>query len=483
MRLPEKEGVTMKKTVLFLILLMVLALVATVACAQSLTPEQETFCASLTGYLNDVMHEIGKAADDPLTAAICSGGVSKLTISPKYEVSSNQPVKATLYIKSMNPQSAPLPKYDRDPFGYWKKIMQAITGHTYKVSLTVLAEDGRFSLADKQRLSLESAIFKAADKARKGIGSTSLVVPLTELIAPMPVQVKSNTKTIEEDDYSALFVSFAGHNPMDYSREAMACAVLLLKGGTVTFGASFDALQVTLNVPASMEDFMLKAVAGVMKDLKRDAQARNYSDEALKKRLIDNLESLALAYRKDKKAATQEYHFTLPFTGEYGIDTWYQPSEEYLNSFFGSLEQAMEEMKLQISDLPDYPAMDEPKTGRLSGSKSGTQVVLKIPKDGYARYVEFRNSADQKELSCYIRAGSTARVRLSQGGYYLVIGAGDTWYGTGHLFGESASYSKTDYFQVPSSSWIYTLTLEPVTNLDDGIPIYDIDLNDLLNGG
>ena len=95
--------------------------------------------------------------------------------------------------------------------------------------------------------------------------------------------------------------------------------------------------------------------------------------------------------------------------------------------------------------------MDEPKADRLTGSRSGTHAVPRIPDDRLPRYVAFRNADDDKALTCHIRAGEKGAARLPPGQYSLTIGEGDVWQGPEHRFGEGTGYSRTAYCDVPST--------------------------------
>ena len=118
-----------------------------------------------------------------------------------------------------------------------------------------------------------------------------------------------------------------------------------------------------------------------------------------------------------------------------------------------------------VRAMPDYPALDYPKNGRLSGTTSGTKIIVKAPKDQLARYIQIRSTGDDRmQVSFFIRPGGTATVRAPQGNAYMLIAAGTTWYGEDGIFGTDSIYSKTDDFEILFSRYYHTITLKP----DDG---------------
>lgn len=125
-----------------------------------------------------------------------------------------------------------------------------------------------------------------------------------------------------------------------------------------------------------------------------------------------------------------------------------------------SLVTALTTVQLAILLMPDYPAVPDPKTGLVSGSSSGTKCVFKVYDDGYDRCVSVYNSQTEELYSTiFIASGKTATVKIPQGTYYFIIGAGKIWYGEDHLFGDFGGYSKTGDRSIAGSKYYHTFTL------------------------
>ncbi len=437
------------------------------------------FCTELTDTVNGELETLGAETDDGMQRAICAGGVSGLTVDTAYDPRTLKPVKATFFLRSLNPLGGSLPAYGQDPFTYWPQLVAAIGEYDVKVMVTAQYGENGFGLSDKDRSTLRSAVGKAATAARKGLNDPDVEAALLDLVLPLPMPVSAKTKAIDEAAFTPLFMRFAEGEPSGYAPRAIACAALSLKNVGVGFDGGFT---LTADTPEDLDALMRQATTLAMQAIRQLADPRACTEEQAEGFLLDGLAQAVLAYRSDKNAASIATSFTLPLDSLNTPENWYAASDGYRTEFMDAFGAASESVMTQITQLPDYPPVDEPKTGRLTGSRGGTQVVLRIPDDGLARYVEFRTADDEKALTCYIRAGEKTTVHLPQGQYYLMIGEGDVWYGPEHLFGEGAGYSRTEYCDVPSNSYIYTLTLQPRSDIEDGIPIHDVDLGDLVGG-
>lgn len=435
------------------------------------------FCTQLTDTINGELAAIGEETEDDIERFICDSGISSLNVDADYDPRTLKPVKATFYLRSIDPQGGDLPAYEQDPFPYWPKLVTSLEGGIAKLTVTAQYGENGFGLSSKDRTALRAAVVKAADAARKGLNDPDIKAALLDLVLPAPIAVTAKTKTLDEATFTALFTRFAQGEPNGYPPRAIACAALALRNVRIGFNGG---LTLAADAPEDLAALMQQAQASAMRAIQAGGSPADIGEEQAAGLLLDGLAQAVLAYRSDKSVATEPIEFYLPLDGDYTPETWYALSSDYLATFMGAFSAATETVVLQASQLPAYPPVDEPKTGRLSGSRSGTQVVLEIPDDGLARYVAFRNAEEETVLTCYIRAGDTGRVRLPQGQYYLLVGVGDVWYGPQHLFGEAAQYSKTDYCGVPSKDYLYTLTLQPAVDIVDGIPIYDVGLDDIL---
>ena len=149
---------------------------------------------------------------------------------------------------------------------------------------------------------------------------------------------------------------------------------------------------------------------------------------------------------------------------------------QYMQAF--QVDGVLDALYYDVHDLPDAPAQDFPKSGRLSGSKSGTKVIVKAPKDDeLGRYLQMCNAeTDEVAVEFFIRPKGSATVYVPKGHYYFLIAAGETWYGVEGLFGENARYSSTADTEILSKKYYHTIELNPTA--EGNIPFYGASMSD-----
>lgn len=141
-------------------------------------------------------------------------------------------------------------------------------------------------------------------------------------------------------------------------------------------------------------------------------------------------------------------------------------------------EDGLSELQESVSNLPEYAAKEFPKSGWLSGSKGGTQVRIRAPKDSDAYYVQMRSyHNDRLVASGFVQPGKTCTLRVPSGDYYFVLACGSTWYGEEYLFGKDTEISKTAMTEIMGSNYIHTITLKVTEG--GNLPIYGADEDDL----
>lgn len=133
--------------------------------------------------------------------------------------------------------------------------------------------------------------------------------------------------------------------------------------------------------------------------------------------------------------------------------------------------------KYQPNPLPDYPECALPYNGIFSietTNKCVAKFVVHASQlDNY--YMKLEDAfTKQCVLTLFIRAGTTAEIRVPLGSYIIKYASGDKWYGTEHLFGPRTSYSKAEtiakFTQKEDTGTGYTtitghsITLYKVTN-------------------
>ena len=124
--------------------------------------------------------------------------------------------------------------------------------------------------------------------------------------------------------------------------------------------------------------------------------------------------------------------------------------------------------------LPDEAAQEMPKTGRMSGGRSGTRVNLVLSESADPTYVQLRNERNGKvAATAFIHPGQEATVYVASGTYTLLFASGPYWYGEYLMFDSLGSYDKLESIKIRGSEYVHTYTLESVP--DGNITVHDAD--------
>jgi len=148
---------------------------------------------------------------------------------------------------------------------------------------------------------------------------------------------------------------------------------------------------------------------------------------------------------------------------------------ESLDSFFST-----------VSQLPDLPALEMPKTEQLVGERRGVKIVIIAKKGEGNRSLSFTNleNGELKAL-CFIRDGERLTIYLPAGDYEIETGSGDIWYGEEVRFGPNMlpiALYYPDYFRVTSLKegqyWRWEITTPDLFyDIDPEILQYLLDLD------
>ena len=206
------------------------------------------------------------------------------------------------------------------------------------------------------------------------------------------------------------------------------------------------------------EDLLQKGYGAALQRLAKQQGANALEDEEIERAFQEELTAQASALNK-KSAVKSEFEVDIdelfaesPSAGD-GFDT-------FVSGYDDAYSSKLSDLQYEVSYLPDYPAQDFPKSGRVSGSKGGTKVVFKAPKDGSARFLQMRGTeTGELAVTAFLRPGESATVRVPKGQYYVLIASGAVWYGNEHLFGDGGSYARTEDIQIKGSSYYHVITL------------------------
>ena len=407
--------------------------------------------SALAGQVDQLMTELTQQVKDPWQMAICEAGVQGLEIEGD---------TVTVFLRSFVPEPNKLPKLAQGLDAWAEALHVQMLENQVKLSLKT--KDGQLVAASAGKL--KTAVQQAAAKAKAGFGQPGIKNGLLAIFFPKVFADNAASKKYSLSQDFAQWAAFYLIGQAEYKQFAAllyswTSPQINLSGGphALVFSAK-GALPATLLAAGSKAAYQT---------LSKQALANIMDQEELKEALDAAMLESAAALRR---GAAQKISFTAGVM-ELAAGSCL-PYKDILSQLLNP--QTMEELWDQVTSLPDFPAQDYPQNGRISGSSSGTKVVVKAPRDGLARYVQLRRSSDDRLMvDFFIRPGGSATVRTSQGESYLLIAQGSTWYGTKGLFGEEGQLSRTQDFEVPSPDYYYTITLQ--TSSDGNLSVYGAD--------
>lgn len=414
------------------------------APASEVAPEAEPTQAAVPasgGYdIAALLGELREAASDPWEQAIYGAGAD--TISQNDE-------SITFALRSYDPKLKSLPKYEDDQQLWLDSLFENV--RTHDLELTLALANGEADSASLK--SLKSKVAAAAKEAKAGFDQKSVRVALAELLLPTPVHDDAAASGWGEID--AVYHELVSSNPAFEGLDSVQFTPLFYAQTKQTLNVKDGPHALTLNCTgANPEELIEDARKSLLDRLSKVYKSNEMGEYEIEEAFADTLAEKAAAIRKKGSYA---YALTLDIDavmeGDFGADY-----AAYMQSF--DPEPALISLISDVQALPDAPAQPFPKSGRISGSKSGTKVIIKAPKDDMGRYVQMRNSdSDEMTVDLFITSGGSATVYVPQGMYYLLIASGETWYGVEGLFGDNGSYSETAETEILSKKYYHTLTL------------------------
>lgn len=387
-----------------------------------------------------LLDELCEAASDPWEKAIYGAGANWVTRDGE---------TVTFALRSFDPNLKSLPGYSGNKQAWLDGFFENVQAYDLEITL-ILKDDGPDP--DSLRL-LKSTVTKAARASMAGFDDKSVRIALVELMLPTPVYDDASASGWGEiyHDYHELVSTNAAFDGLDSVAltplfYAQSKQVLSVKDGPHAL-----VLNCTGADPVSLiEDAYKSVVARLSKVYKGNDMSEYEIEEAFAEALGEKAASI-------RKTGGEVHAFELDIDavidGDFGADY-----TAYMQSF--DPDSVLWQLVYDVWTMPDAPAQDFPKNGRISGSQSGTKVIVKAPDDGFGRYVQMRNAyTDAMTVDMFIRSGSSVTVYVPRGMYYLLIASGEIWYGMEGLFGDGGSYSETDETEILSSEYYHTLTL------------------------
>ena len=367
-----------------------------------------------------------------------------------------------------------------------KAALYNAMAYTLEVSLPV--QNGK--ITNQGLNTLEKTVTAAAAAAKKAFAGEDMQQALKDWFFPSPLETKEVTAEtlIDSWGYGENFNSliYYGIGEYAFSGEASYWALLFYAQKEQTINLNGGPHSIVMNcVGVAPEQLSSEFYEALFKE-------QIYLSPAERMNMDDDFELILLPAAEEaiekRKTAAERFAVTFDIlditggAGESENNTETMPAEytAYLARY--TQTEAVNTFCEKMEQLPDHAAEKVPKNGVIQNQKSGTQVTVRVPKNGTYTYVQIQGYYDGTVYaSGFIHPGSSITFKVPEGDDYQVLwGTGEYWFGTEYLFGAYGSYNKTEEYSVPSSKYTVTLTLEPVQ--DGTVGIYGADFDDFSSG-
>ncbi len=353
----------------------------------------------------------------------------------------------TFKLRSFNPQIKSV-EDDEDAFIHMLENTQA-----YDLEVTLTLNEAGDGFTDKSVKAMKTAVTKAATASEAAYDNKRFLSGLTSYLFPAPLKTVTKAEEVLKDN--GTFHRWLGIDSQPMEGDYSDWAPFFYGITTTTLSTKAGPNNLTVKCTGINPETLLKTASkNTLAYYSAIAFANATDSDEISEKLLEELADTAITMRK-KGTEKLAIPVTIDglFKGQVGSEYY-----DYITLYdYSSVLWDLEDV---IRDLPDYPAIAFPKTGRLSGSTSGTKVIIKAPKGDDAYYIQLRKySNDAFAVSAFIAAGKSCNIRVPQGDYYFLIASGTSWYGETAMFGNYGSYSRTELFEVYSSKYYHTITL------------------------
>ena len=439
----------MKKKLLLVLALLILAATATVTFAEQAGDSRiEVFLA-----------QQAEKQKDPWVLAILDAGARNVSWDGN---------TATFFLRSFNPELKQLGSYAKseDPAAWRRQAVENITGYSLEAKVT-FEEDG--SVSKKQATALMNLVKQEARSAKGALGKKDWTKAMTDLMFCSPTTEKEVTAAslMTTDSEFADFINAREEILPCESPSEWAPLFYLQRGWEYTLNQGPHSIRMKWD-GADPVRFLEKAYDAVTGSLAATPGADRPKEESLSYLWRSTLAETAVSMKKGR-LVSQSAQFDLDELlagkmpeGYAAYFAAFQPETYYTQLVEG------------YRKLPESASQPLPKTGVISQAKKGRSVVVKVPKDGRNTYVQLRD-ADTGVIQgeAFILPGKNVNIKVPEGVYIVQYATGSTWYGTAETFGPLGDYSASGEFTVAKKKWTLTsgreqegITLHPITAAD-----------------
>jgi hypothetical protein len=390
-------------------------------------------------FLDQLLSDEAENVSDPWTRAILDSGAKDATY---------QDGSLKFNLCAYNPGLDTLGDYKTDKAAFLAGLWKNTDAYDLKCTLPATNEGG-FAASDADIKALVKTVSKAAAKSKKAFDDKRMRVALSEYLL--------NSET-----------AFA---LCDASVEQAASLFAAQFKQTLNVSDGPHALKLS-TTGANGEALLQKASQAVYQRLARQEGASMLSEDEIDRIFREELAVQTASINK-KKGDTIAFTLDIDMLDNDGGEEY----SDFVSAYVDAYDAQFYALTDKIYTLPEYPAQDFPKSGRIDGSKSGTKVTFKAPKDGCARYIQMRTvDTEETAVTAFIQPGQSATVRVPKGMYYILLAMGEIWYGEENLFGDDGTYSRTEDLEIKGSNYYHTITLGGIE--DGNMSSYGADPSD-----
>lgn len=393
-----------------------------------ITPLSASFASpgdQAADFVNHLLLGEAEKSKDPWAQAILRAGAQDVSLADGV---------LTFALRSFNPGVKSIG--EAGPREFLRRLYQNATAYDLKCTLAVTDEGGLKATAKSQK-ALIKAVQKAASASKKGFDDKKVRAALSKYLLSNLASADMRPGASSEE-----------FGPLFAAQQKQALSVS---------GGPHALVMTTTGVKG--DDLLAAAYASAYQKLSRRQGANKLSQGEIKQAYLEELSAQAASL---KGKGAEKIDFTLDIDPLFAAEKPYAGDQynSFIFKYDGAYNIELYGLYDDVASMPDYPAMDFPKPGRISGSNVGSKVIFKDPKDGLPTLIQMRKAdTDELMVTAFVNPGQTASVRVPKGQYYILAASGYAWYGEEHMFGDVGYYFRTQNLEIKGSNYYHVFTL------------------------